>query len=92
MIALPSTQVGHIKRLQHGIKDIQLGKLPPRLLQCVTTSFPATSTPSVTTTTATTVTTSVTGAASAAARAVPSPVFSAHHARAASPSSKCAYS
>ena len=26
-------QVGHIKRLQHGIKDIQQGKLPPRLLQ-----------------------------------------------------------
>ena len=25
-------QVGHIKRLQHGIRDIQCGKLPRRLL------------------------------------------------------------
>ena len=27
-----SAQVGHIKRLQHGIRDIQGGKLPRRLL------------------------------------------------------------
>ena len=38
--------MGHIKRLQHGIKDIQQGRLPPRLLQCVTASFPASSTSS----------------------------------------------
>ena len=25
-------QVGHIKRLQHGIRDIQIGKMPRRLL------------------------------------------------------------
>ena len=44
-LSLP-LQVGHIKRLQHGIKDIQQGRLPPRLLQCVTASFPASSTSS----------------------------------------------
>ncbi len=27
------TKVGHLKRLQRGVKDIQHGKLPPRLLQ-----------------------------------------------------------
>lgn len=43
------SKVGHIKRLQHGIKDIQHGKLPPRLLQgtCATQTLvtSATATP-----------------------------------------------
>ncbi len=52
------SKVGHIKRLQHGVKDIQQGKLPPRLLQssCVTSFVPTTtkasSTASVVVTTA----------------------------------------
>ncbi len=52
-LTLPS-QVGHIKRLQQGVDDIREGKLPPRLLQCVTSSLPtSTAPPQTTTTTAT---------------------------------------
>ena len=85
-LSLP-LQVGHIKRLQHGIKDIQQGRLPPRLLQCVTASFPASSTsssamagPSALTTTAgnatavTTVTTSTSATAAMATLAAASSV------------------
>ncbi|CAB4063543.1 dgkA [Lepeophtheirus salmonis] len=34
------TKVGHIKRLQQGIRDINQGKMPPRLLQNTTTFSP----------------------------------------------------
>ena len=64
-------KVGHIKRLQHGVKDIQQGRLPPRLLQCVTISFPATSTPSLTTASAVATTVVTTSAITAGAGAAP---------------------
>lgn len=43
------SKVGHIKRLQHGIKDIQHGKLPPRLLQssCMASTNPPASDPNL---------------------------------------------
>ena len=80
-------QVGHIKRLQHGIKDIQQGRLPPRLLQCVTISFPATSTPSLTTATTTSASATVTTSTSGAAAVVTSVAS-----RASASPSKCAFS